>query len=262
MKKTLLYLLTLVCCIAMLDSCSEESSEYTISEFDNESKIVLGENPGDTESGTKTQVTGELTVKEKKYTFEGTDLMLLEITNETDKNCSVTVNGSYLDKDGNVLKTETQTFDQFAVGYQNFFLFRPEFQFEKFTYTVEAEATDTIMHASKMQASLADIYEQKVPNLELATQGDDRLYPTIIAYFEYLKNTDEVLDVRSTWVLFNEKDEIIAIVPIGTYLRDELEGQQYPLYTTTEDTLVWPEDFKGNVRAIHVLTSLVNGEVA
>lgn len=254
-------LFMLIGCLLFLYSCSENAT-YSISNYDNESRIqVEFEDTASTNTESRS-LTGEFTVKEKKYTFEGTDLILLELTNKTGQNCSVTVNGSYLDKDGNVLKTETQTFDQFAVGYQNFFLFRPGLQFEKFTYTVEAEATDTIMYASKMQASLADIYEQKVPNLELATQGDDRLYPTIIAYFEYLKNTDEVLDVRSTWVLFNEKDEIIAIVPIGTYLRDELEGQQYPLYTTTEDTLVWPEDFKGNVRAIHVLTSLVNGEVA
>lgn len=262
MKKVLLYLLASVCCIVLLGACSEGSNEYTISAFDNESKIVLGEDSGGTESGSETQVTGEFTVKEKKYSFEGTDLILLELTNETGQNCSVTVNGSYLDKDGNVLKTETQTFDQFAVGYQNFFLFQPEIQFEKFTYTVEAEATDAIMYASQIQASLADIYEMKVPNLDLAVQGDHKLYPTIIAYFEYLKNTDEVLDVCSKWVLFNEKDEIIAIVPIGTYLRDELNGQQYPLYTTTEDTLVWPEDYKGKVRAIHVLISLVKGELA
>ena len=258
MKKTRLCLLILVCCIAMLGSCSEESNEYTISEFDNESKIVLGESSGGTESGSETQVTGEFTVKEKKYTFEGTDLMLLEITNEADKNCSVTVNGAYLDKDGTVLKTETQTFDQFAAGYQNYFLFQPEITFEKFEYTIEVAETEATMYAPKLKASLSDIYEMKAPQIG---QGDYSLYPTIVAYFEYEKETTETLDINSKWILFGENDQIIAIVPVGTFLWEKLEGQQYPLYYTKEETLVWPEEYRGNIRAIHVLNSIKIGEI-
>ena len=260
MRKIFFYLLVLICCMASLGACSEKSTEYAISEFDSESKIVIGDGSGETEGGRENAATGEFTVKEKKYTFEGTDLMLLEVTNGTNKNYIVTVNASYLDRDGNVLKTEVQTFDQFGTGYMKYFLFRPGIVFDEFIYTLETEETHEVLYAPRLKARLAELFERGASIDSLVAQGDYRLYPSIIAHFEYEEDVDEVLDVRSEWLLFSEKDELIAIVPLGTYLRDDIEGQQWIMYQTTDEELVWPEKFKGNVRAVHVLKSLVLGE--
>ena len=101
------------------------------------------------------QQTGGLLVKMVKYDYDNTfeqknsystvhfgnkgnvSIAIINITNETDKHYSITINGKYLDKNGTVLKTETQTWDQFKAGWQKYFLFRPGFAFDKFEYTIE-----------------------------------------------------------------------------------------------------------------------------
>ena len=240
------------------ENSSLNDTEYIISTYDNETVISIDSPTTDEVSAEN----GNFIVKDKKYSFEGTDLILLNLKNETSKNYSVTVTGTYLDKDGKVLKTETQTFDQSAAGYENFFLFNPKIVFDKFTYTLKAYETDAVMYAPNLEASLSDIYEYAFSVDELVQQGDFTRYPGIVASFEYKKNSAEVLNVNSQWMLFNEKDELIAIVPLGTYLWDEIEGQQYHLYYTTEETLEWPEEFKGNIRAVHILKSLAKGEIS
>lgn len=251
------FLILFLGCIFLFCSCSKNTT-YSISNYDNESRIQIGFDNTTSTNIENTSPNSEFIVKEKKYTFQETELILLDLQNLTDQNYSVTVNGTYLDKDGTVLKTETQTFDQFAAGYQNYFLFQPEITFEKFEYTIEVAETEATMYAPKLKASLSDIYEMKAPQIG---QGDYSLYPTIVAYFEYEKETTETLDINSKWILFGENDQIIAIVPVGTFLWEKLEGQQYPLYYTKEETLVWPEEYRGNIRAIHVLNSIKIGEI-
>lgn len=268
MKKILSLILFTILCVSALSACNETSqeetstdtkdTEYVVSEYDNESIIQADSSTTDEASAENEN----FIVKDKKYTFEGTDLILLNVKNKTSKNYSVTVTGTYLDKDGKVLKTETQTFDQSAAGYENFFLFNPMIVFDKFTYMLEVNETDAVMYAPNLEASLAEIYEKDIPVEEMIQQGNYNLFPGIVASFEYKKNSDEVLDIRSQWLLFNETDELIAIVPLGTYLWDEIEWQQWNLYYTTEETLEWPEEFQGNIRAVHILKSLVKGELS
>lgn len=262
MQRTFYNMMIIFLCVLMFSSCNniqnEESlfikeTEYTIVEYDNETIIQVNESSENKEC---------FIVKSKKYAFEGTNFVLLNVKNETAKNYSVTVTGTYLDKDGKVLKTETQTFDQSAAGYENFFLFDPKIVFDKFTYTLKTTETNAAMYATNLEATLSEIYEKEAPVEEMIQQGNFNLFPCIVASFEYKKNIDEVLDVRSQWVLFNEKDEVVSIISLGTFIWEEAEGQQWVLYYTTEETLEWPDEFKGNIRAVHILKSLEKGEIS
>ena len=130
------------------------------SESQAESSEESAGNPSDnsrpTETSQPTQQSGKLVVKAAKYDYNNywerkfgdncpgepyrdVSIAILDITNETDKHYSVTIHGKYLDKDGKVLKTETQEWDQFAAGWQKYFLFRPEIAFDKFEYTIETK---------------------------------------------------------------------------------------------------------------------------
>ena len=146
MKKFLALFLIVATALTALAGCSGEGESsdlniYSEASYDNESKFVPDEESK--ESTTSESVvsgeenvplSGEFVVKDKKYTFEGNDLVIVSVENKTNKNYSVTVTGTYLDKGGNVLKTETQTFDQYSAGYNGFFMFKPDLQFDKFTY--------------------------------------------------------------------------------------------------------------------------------
>lgn len=88
------------------------------------------------------QSAGEFVVGEKKYTFQGNDLLLLSVENKTGSAYDVTVNGQYLDASGNVIKEESQTYVGFPAGWQNYFIFRPKATFDGFTYDLSAKPCD------------------------------------------------------------------------------------------------------------------------
>ncbi len=88
------------------------------------------------------QSDGEFVVGEKKYTFQGNDLLLLSVENKTGSAYDVTVNGKYLDASGNVIKAESQTYVGFPAGWQNYFIFRPKATFDGFDYDLSAKPCD------------------------------------------------------------------------------------------------------------------------
>lgn len=254
-------------CASLVEDLQELNSpeEYNaesivpIDEYDNETVFYPDEN-GNDESG-EPQNEG-ITLKDKKYTFEGKDLVIINARNQTSTNYEVTVTGSYLDKDGKVLKTETQTFDQFAVDYQHYFLFNPEINFEKFTYTLDVKETTATMYVNDIEFVFAGLQEAFWPIDELAEKGDLTPHPLIQSLFGY-KNISEDkslgITVEGNVVLFNENNEIVAVYGMRSLVFNTGETQfaTHPIYHTLEEELVWPDEFKGEIRPLHATTRVV-----
>ena len=76
----------------------------------------------------------------KRYTdAEGTgDVVVLDVRNVSSEAQSLTIHAQYLSRSGILLKEETRTFDGFAAGWSNSFLFEPDIEFYSFAYTVES----------------------------------------------------------------------------------------------------------------------------
>lgn len=151
-------LLVLAVIMAILASCSKPNDAGEISDYDSQAFIPVGGNSqpetesepsadsgesaggaaggNGTISGSETQSGGFL-VSEKKYDFEGNNLVVLNVENKTDKNYSIAIHMTYLDENGVTLKEETKTFEGFAAGWKNYFFFVPEIPFAKFTDTLE-----------------------------------------------------------------------------------------------------------------------------
>ena len=149
-KRVFSIALLLAVVLTAFSGCSEEmeSSDLNIfseASYDNESKFVPEQSIDTSEEVSEEPLTGEFVVKDKKYTFEGNDLVIVSVENKTNKNYSVTVTGTYLDADGKTLKTETQTSDQYSAGFCQYFLFEPKMKFDKFTYTFERKPTALFM---------------------------------------------------------------------------------------------------------------------
>ncbi len=85
------------------------------------------------------QVASGFVVKQKKYDHGSNNLIVLNVTNNTSENYVVTITGYYLDANGNVLKTETQTVNGYVANYEKYFSFIPEIAFDKFVFTLTAE---------------------------------------------------------------------------------------------------------------------------
>lgn len=248
-------------CTSLVDELPEEYNAENIvpiDKYDNETVFYPNES-GNDESGESQNE--RIALKDKKYTFEGKDLIIINAHNKTVNNYEITVTGSYLDKNGNVLKTETQTFDQFATGYQHYFLFKPEINFEKFTYTLEVEETTAKMYVNDIEFVFAGLEEAFWPVDELAEKGDFTPHPMILSLFGY-KNISEDkslgITVEGNVVLFNEKNEIVAIYDMRSrvFNTGETDFATHPIYHTLEEKLVWPDELNGEIRPLHATTKV------
>ena len=280
-------LLLSFCLFFSLCSCSpEQSQDFTISHYDSESRIEINlgepstpassESSGEdnseeisgSDSSTNTsddsqtpggEITGTLLVKDKKYTFEGNDLVIVDVTNETNQNLSITINIKYLDASGKVLKEESQNFNQSSAGYQNYFLFRPEINFSDFSYTVDANITSATCYAKDIQCHFYGLMEYEFPDVD--ENGKAKRVPSLLAKtnYTYLGKTEVLAHIY--YVLFNSNGEIVAIFEKGPILNYKPDPDGYDqtvvYFFDSEDwSWNWPDHLEGELTTIAVLTNV------
>ena len=261
MKKISIGFFALLFFVFLSAGCSvDEEFEFSfnssdpIDSYDTQSVYVPEDNSSESGDNGESNASAEgLMVKSKRYTFEGNDIIILNVTNQTKTNYIVTVQGTYLDKSGQIIKTEEQSFDQFSADYQNNFLFNPGIAFDDFSYEIQTTPTNEPMHVENLNIQFHKLFETEVPDFSLSAQGDHTFYPTIVAEFLYQCKKDIRLYVMGYWIVLNSKDEIVAIVDMGTDVDSALECQHEPLYFIKEGDLVWPENMTGEIRAVHAV---------
>ena len=205
----------------------------------------------------KTEENSGFLVKSKKYKLDKTDIVVLNVINQTSSNYIVRIKGTYLNKEGQEITSEEQSFDQFSTGFQNNFLFNPGFTFESFTYTIQTTPTDAVMYTPNIDLQFHKLVEMEVPDFSLSTQGDHTFYPTIVAEFMYQNKNEAQIHVTGYWILINSKEEVIRILEIGTIVGNLLEAQHEPLYFTKEEKLIWPEEMQGEIRGVYAIKTVV-----
>lgn len=270
MKKIIIIALTLLLVLGTFAGCQQQDIEGNIDPIEsydnvsvftpagNENKTETESTPENTENSTV--VTGNIVAKDKRYVYEGNDFVVLNLENQTETNYVITVTGTYFDKNGTELRTETQTFDQFAAGHTHFFLFHPEMQFEKFTYTFTVEETNETMYINDIEYVFGGLQEAKWPAEELVLQGDHTFYPMILALCGFKNNRTDgtLINVEWTSVILNDRGEVIYIRKFGKlfFANGEANYSTPEVYYTTEDKLVWPEEMKGEIYSIGCITSV------
>ncbi len=281
--KKLYLLLAFALVLGVLCGCADKPiPEYVIGSYDDESRFELddllgeeqgavsdpsaGESDADSSGNTSDKEDhlqsdedgGSFLIKQKKYTYDGNDLVILDVTNESNGNYSITITGTYLDDSGAELKTETQTFDQFSAGYKNYFLFMPDIRFSDFTYTAEARKTDAPCYAKDVRYNFLGLEE----NADATVENDKLVWhPAIVATMNYAYVGSTTVQAFMQCVLVNESDEIIAIfekAPVLAYLPDP-DGKDYiPIYISPTDELEWPDSIKGTIRAFVVIEKVTD----
>lgn len=179
---------------------------------------------------------GSFLVKQKTYRYHEKDLVLLDVTNETDKNYTVTVTGSYLDADGAVIKSEEQTFCGFASGYRTHFLFMPKINFDSFSYEIALTPFE-----GECLAADIDILDGK-RRIDKWTIGQNM--HQLIASIEYKNNSARPLTAALTCIFFDKNGEVfyIGMPGIKEASAGGIAGPSVKLYVQyTENEFVYPE---------------------
>lgn len=260
MNKIFAFSLLLAICLTALAGCKDDDPNiYNEASYDSVSEFVP-DSVSREETENSDSLTGEFVVKEKKYTYEGNDLVVVSVENNTNKNYAVTITGTYLDAENKVLKTETQTFDQYSAGYSNNFLFAPNMTFDKFEYKLETTETDGPFYADKLEYKYNGLREMPYYIPEQIAKDDYTMYPAVLASFSYKYTGDAPIQADIKWLLINESGQIVYIAEKSRIIDVGQGFDRYfdtVVFYTLESELVWPDEWKGNIQAIPILQGIV-----
>ena len=248
MKRAITFLLALLLCLTTFAGCNTpqtpddtntpEPPEDVIDDYDNENEI---------------NTVGKFVAKDKTYAYQGNNVTILKLENQSEVNCSVTIHAKFLSADGTVLKTETQSFEGFPAGWQNHFVFMPQIQYDAMEYTLDVKQyTGEMYFTSKSGLVLGKIYEIGVPLRETTANGDYEKYNTISAKFDAVEMPKTPYYKRLFAIVFDNTGEIAVIHPQHGQLSGEghFNVIVYTPPVPTKEPLDWPEELDGGVTGI------------
>lgn len=253
--------------LATLAGCTKEEEQNPagiISDFESQTHFQVGTSEIESASGdtSNTSVSGEFVVSEKRYSYEGADLMVLYVENQTDRHYNITINGTYLDENGETLKMESQTFEGFAAGWKNNFFFVPEIAFDRFTYTLQVEE-----YAGECLAQLFTPFCRLDESVDdIGTVAEPNVVSGIAVHYGFdYKQIPRTLTVYTRILVITEQGEVFAYLDFSKWGA----SAWYPDWAgegTTKAKLfyvypdqnkpVWPEELKGNNTVLFSITSV------
>jgi len=86
------------------------------------------------------QQSGQFSVKEKKYDYNGANVSILQVENKSEQAYTITITGKFKDANGKVVKTESKTFEGFPGGWSNYFVFQPGIKYSSASWDMKADA--------------------------------------------------------------------------------------------------------------------------
>ena len=187
--------------------------------------------------------------------FPAGEVLILNVTNETDTNYTATLTITYADESGKIIKTEKQTFKQFAAGYQKYFLFEPIKSYTSYTCELSLTEYTGEINIDKISCEFANLEERDFWIDTLQMQDDYTKYPSILARFPVKLLPHPELIISRIVIIFDNTGEIYLIRKLGNYTLAAATGSiedmiDCEVYQTTEKKLSWPEELTGEINGI------------
>lgn len=86
------------------------------------------------------QPAGQFSLKEKKYDYNGANVTILQVENKSQQAYTIKITGKFKDANGNIVKTDSKTFEGFPAGWSNYFVFQPGVKYSSVTWGMETVA--------------------------------------------------------------------------------------------------------------------------
>ena len=196
---------------------------------------------------------GDFVCKDKMYEYHGNNITVLKLENHSEANCTVTIQAKFLSTSGIVLKTETQSFEGFPAGWQNYFVFMPQMRYAAMEYTLDVEEyTGEMYFASTSGFVLGDIYETKAPLPQTLAQRDYEKYSCVKAKFDTV-DLPKTPYYKSLFIIVFDNTGKIAVIKTqsGPYWGEgHINILVYAPPVPTKEALDWPEELDGGVTGI------------
>lgn len=256
MKKTNIFMLAtsiLFVILLILCICLQSVEGDVIQNYDRESTVTI--------DGTD----GCILVKEKKYDYDGSDVMILSVENQTENAYTMIIKSCFT-KEDSTTEHRVQLFHGFPSGYQNYFVLQPGFRFVDFEYEIVTRpySKETLAEHISWESDVS--VEAQPFTTDLFGKSLDEYITDFNCYiyrnFEFPENTK--ISITRDIVIFDNLGEIYIINnqarSYGTVETSEKSSGVENIYGKLLDT-PWkdyklPFELKGDVKAIVALKSI------
>ena len=255
MRKLLIFIFITLLLVLPLTACGDTPADTTPSGSDpTPGNNIPASNYYRITDDTKTEQGFRLTGK--KYTYKNKDCLLVDVENQTDKNYTVSLRVHYFDAEGKEIKSQKQVFSGWSAGYQKYFFFQPSINFAAYTYTLElTEYTGECYAQEYIAAVSSHIKEYKDYNSDHSVE-----YRALGVRVESKNISTQALVIKGYFIILDKNGDIHFISSSRSLTKqpssEEWTTCTLPYSVPYSEKLVWPEELKGDVNAIFVVTSV------
>ena len=206
--------------------------------------------------------TGKIVIKEKKYDYNGTNVLILNVENQTSKHLNVTIKAKFLDANGKLILPQNRYIEGFPANYRNYVIFNPGVKFDKFTYEVE---TSTHTGSAYMQyfttGNSVKIVAQ--PSIHDSNQGKENPRAELVATYRVMSSYPGSLYYSAHFVLFDKNGDIFWLYTgPSSYSMGETNDGNRPEFITYDNIMykdyVIPEVLKGECTGIVAIVGVAD----
>ncbi len=205
--------------------------------------------------------TGKLVIKEKKYDYQGANVMILNVENQTSKHLNVSISVKYLDANGKLILPENRYIEGFPANYQNYVILNPGIKFDKCTYEVK---TTTHTGSAYMQYVTTgnNVTITAQPSIVDSHAGRDPRAELLIG-FRVKSSKPEYLYYSAHFVLFDKNGEIFYLYTGGSSFLISNKGTGYRSQFYTYDNILYkdftlPDELNGKCTGIVAITKVAD----
>ncbi len=155
--------------------------------------------------------TGKLVIKEKKYDYNGANIMILNVENQSNKNLTLTITAKYQDASGKTIRTGTRTIEGFPANYRNYVVLQPGIKFDKFSFEVKATAYNGETYAQYFSIASNPFKVYAAGNTEDMFNQRDNIRACVFTEFVLYFNGSARTGITSDIVLFDTSGNIYLI---------------------------------------------------
>lgn len=273
MKKILWLTLVVFILMAFLTGCNVKTNETSkpietvsfddpIESYDEESRFYFETESSDPSSeASQPPTNSDFLVRQKKYEYFEKDVIILEVSNETENNYSVTITGNYVDTNGSVIKTEKQTTIGFSAGFKKYYIFMPNMNFDSFSYELSVEK----YHGQCLEANvISRFYPTKLEkgwaiDSSGNTIGYHQMYPVINCDVAFENKNGEDVFLVGTLIVFDNTGNLHCIWPLGLegVGPNDSGGKTVPIYyEVTDEKIDFPANLTGELKMIFTIDAI------
>ena len=274
MKKILALSLTLILFLTVATGCAKTEPSETelptknqtdtpansddyIKSYDKEEFFPIGDSE-----------TEGFLLKGKKYEYYGNDVLILKVESKTDTAYSIKMRVTYYDESGEKIRSTNKSFEGFAAGWENYFVFQPNTSFTSFDYELNTnEFTGTAYSGfintkecgGAVQGELYNSLLWANPYGQQEQIGDpSNRRVSIIIKSNLSAMNEETLYYAPEIIVFDNKGDLYYLNTINAAsMLSPDGGGEFTTVIYASDTLwkekdkfVWPEELTGDIYCI------------